>query len=201
MRRNVMVLGVFLGLLWSAAALAQGAPVPTPPPQQPPPSPGMIGANLDSVIQSSDFFQFFHLRQVQTAPGAGGRTMVDFRPDSPQFGPLVRVSASVDSTRIIHGMSIVIMRSFIDDATNSPFARDIAKSFITDVPPPADSKQLEGFVNEIYPGANTGASPSPEYNVFLGKSPGPVAKKLTKTNFQIGQVTEQGKPALRISVE
>jgi hypothetical protein len=87
--------------------------------------------NLQNELKS-DFFSFFHLAPAgDPIAVANGQTWHSFRPSGPAFHALVEVDVLTDSTGAIAAASLGIARSFIKDARNGVFARDIAKSFLS----------------------------------------------------------------------
>jgi hypothetical protein len=155
----------------------------------------MIGADLNKVQRTRDFFIFFHL--VPTGP-ANAQGVTTFRPSGERFHDLVWLSVTTDRDARITAMTLMIRRSFIDDPKNGIFARDIVKSFIRDAPPKADANQLEALAHDIQPGGNNPSS-SPDYPVFTGAQQGPVEHHLTDTDFRMAPSSDSGYPALGLS--
>jgi hypothetical protein len=140
--------------------------------------------NLQSELKS-DFFTFFHLEPAGDPIAiAGGQTWHSFRPSGPAFHALVEVDVLTDSGGTIAAASLGIARSFIKDARNGVFARDIAKSFlawaIRNPPPPvgnliANLADLSGSGGTVI---MRGSAPQPPpdstglYAVYLGDSAG-----------------------------
>ena len=143
-----------LTMIASLAALASGigsaqAQTDAPAWQQ---GTGMIGADLGAVRLASDFFKFFHL--TPAGPANAQRT-TDFRPSGPQFQLLARVSVTLDAQGKITAITLVVLRSFIDDSLNGPFARDIAKSYLSWALPPDARRRARALTDSL----DTGAGP------------------------------------------
>ena len=177
-------------------------------------SQGMIGAALAMVVETADFFSFFHLERVTGAADVDAAGAIDYRPSSGKFRPLVRLRVVTDDHGVITGMSLVLLRSFIDDPANTLFARDIAKSFLQAAPPGEDAALLADLSADIEKRGKSGAplivgpnyrpptgDPSPDYAVFTGETQKPVKRALPQTEFDMSATTEDGKPALAIAFE
>jgi hypothetical protein len=175
---------------------------------------GMIGAPLASVAATVDFFTFFHLQRVAGPADLAAAGAFDFRPSGEAFGALARVHVVTDEQGAIAGMSVALMRSFIDDPAKTTFARDIAKSFLIDAPPRQDAALLADLADDIEKRRKSGATlivgphyqpavgdPSPEYAVFTGDSQTPARRALRRTDFSIAPTTEDDKPALIMAIE
>ena len=177
----------------SVPPAAPPAPAPTPFAPPAPAAPGVVppaapetgrslwGKTLEQA-KEADLFKFFHLGQLPDSVPLEMGTRYDFRPTAPAFRQLVLLQVLVDrETKQIKGIDALIARSFIDSPQNGVFARDFAKSVLTDFAPSAERKQIETLINEIQFGA-TGATviatrptpplpnpPTPGYQTFLGQ--------------------------------
>jgi hypothetical protein len=156
--------------------------------------------NLQSELQS-DFFSFFHLAPAgDPIAVAGGQAWHSFRPSGPAFHALVEVDVLTGSTGTIAAASLGIARSFINDARNGVFARDIAKSFLAwAIRSP--SPQIGNLIANVADFARSGtpvimrgsvpAPPPPDttglFDVYLGNAAGATITDggitLTFTNF------------------
>src|SRR5271166_5478089 len=112
--------------------------------KSPQPSFGQFGPNVPAALKS-DFFTFFHLRQVESVAD-DEKTAITYKPQAPQFRDLVTVVLNVDPNQNIIGAQLALNRRFIVDPANQVFARDIAKSFLLgcvadcqDYPEPCDA--------------------------------------------------------------
>ncbi len=133
--------------------------------------------------KKSDLFKFFSLEPLEGTVVLEAGDRFDFRPKAPAFRDLVLVQVLVDrNERIINGAELMLARSFIEHPQNGRFARDMAKSFLAQLTPAADFKQVADLVNEIQFGGGgsrivlDGAKipqlpnpPTPGYETFLGK--------------------------------
>ncbi len=174
----------------------------------------MIGSPLATVAETADFFRFFHLERVAAPADVDAAGAIDYRPSGGKFRALVRVRVVTDGRGVITSMSLVLLRSFIDDPTNTVFARDIAKSFLQDAPPREDAALLADLSADIEKRGNSSAplivgpnyrpptgDPSPDYAVFTGEMQKPAKRALPQTEFGMAPTTEDGKPALTITIE
>ena len=158
---------------------------------------GLLGTTW-ATVQKNEFFDFFHLAEVARRSDQG-YTIVDYRPTGGDFGSLVRVEAKWASNGTLEALTLVILRNFID-GSSSTFARDIAKSFILDVPSQADAQGLSALVGDIT--ADNAASrvrSSADYAVFLGQSSNTVIRVLRNGKFQMRPVQEGNVPALQLT--
>jgi len=175
---------------------------------------GMIGSPLTTVVATSDFFTFFHLERVAGPTDTNAAGTFDYRPSGDKFRPLVRIRVRTGEHGVIAGMSLALLRSFIDDPANTLFARDFAKSFLSDAPPRADAAALADLRTDIEKRGKSSATlivgpnyqpptgdPSPDYAVFTGEAKKPIKRALKQTEFVMLPVTEDGKPALAMSLE
>lgn len=175
---------------------------------------GMIGAPLATVAETADFFTFFHLERVAGPSDLAAAGAFDYRPSGGAFRALVRVRVMTDEHGAIASMSLVLLRSFIDDPANTVFARDIAKSFLQDAPPREDAALLADLSADIEKRGKSSATvvvgpnyqpptgnPSPDYAVFTGEAQKPAKRALLQTQFSMAPTTEDGKPALIIAIE
>ncbi len=136
--------------------------------------------------RKSHFFTWFNLTpSCPPVPGADFRIWHCFRPSGDQFRPLVEVAVQTDANDNVFDRRIGIDRSFIDDQRNSPFARDIAKSFLQWALPEPVSGDVKTLIQRIADLAASGppiifgngaveepATPdlTGGYNVYLGHS-------------------------------
>jgi hypothetical protein len=175
---------------------------------------GMIGSPLATVVETSDFFTFFHLERVGGPSDTNSAGTFDYRPSGGKFRPLVRVRVQTGERGVIAGMSLVLLRSFIDDPANTLFARDIAKSFLLGAPPRADATALADLKTDIEKRGKSSATllvgpnyqpptgePSADYAVFTGEAQKPAKRSLPQTEFVMLPLSEDGKPALAMSFE
>jgi hypothetical protein len=127
---------------------------------------GKFGSTLSTAIES-EFFRFFHLIEAGSEPEQGAR-VVTYRPQAAQFRDLVAVKLSVDAGGGIRAAQLTLSRRFIEDATNAPFARDIAKSFIADSVSDHDRRpEVADLVQAIWRPQKMAAIP-PGLRVYAG---------------------------------
>lgn|SRR5215510_5243809 len=147
------------------------------------PAESLLGSKLEEAEQT-DFFKFFNLKETGAYLASEKNLVVGFAPDSPTFRELVSVHVTLDTTKTIVGIDLILSRSFIDHKTNGIFARDIAKSLLRSAVPQEDQKAISDLANEIeFPAEGPGqsiirVSPPPKlpdkttagYLVYMGKS-------------------------------
>ena len=140
-----------------------------------------VGDTLDAA-QQTDFFKFFGLVEDGPRAQAGGLTVVTFRPRAGKFRELVKLTVGVSKADVIREMELTLERSFVEDAANGIFARDIAKSFLRSAVPGADAPRINDLANEIEfpkevkgytimrarPDPKLPAQPTKGYQVFTG---------------------------------
>jgi hypothetical protein len=140
-----------------------------------------VGGTLEAAKQA-DFFKFFGLVEDGRRAEERGLAVVSFRPRSEKFRELVRLVVKVNADDSIREMELTLERSFVDDAANGVFARDIAKSFLRAAVPVADAPRVNDLANEIeFPGEMKGykimrarpdpklpAQPTKGYQVYTG---------------------------------
>ena len=175
------------------------------------PADGLIGQPL-AVAQTREFFTWFHLAQTASQPCGGGQAL-GFRPDGEQFHQVVAVEVMTDAHDDIATMALMLDRAFIDDSANGVLARDIAKSFLRDVPGSQAGAGVAALADEIKASMLSSGTvvfhsdvsptkpkgpPSPGYQVFLGDRESYVltigGEALTLINEQ-----QQGEATLRLS--
>lgn len=100
-----------------------------------------LGASLEQA-RASEFFRWFHLIEVSKgttidcdAQKGEGQVRHRFRPSGSTFGELVDLTVGVSGDGNVCTACLGIDRGFIADSRIRPFARDIAKSFLSWVLP------------------------------------------------------------------
>ena len=106
--------------------------------------------------QQGGFFRWFHLSQVDESDHVDriGYPMEStrchrFRPSGPSFHHLVELELDVDGDSRIEVACLGIDRAFIEKVSIRPFARDIVKSFLTWILPPAAADILGPEIKRI----------------------------------------------------
>src|SRR6266508_1479942 len=80
--------------------------------------------------RKGEFFSWLHLEPRHApAPGDDGRTWHYFHPEGSNFQHLVRLDVLTAGDEIV-AARLSLDRDFVEDRRNSPFARDIVKSFL-----------------------------------------------------------------------
>ena len=139
---------------------------------------GSFGEHLEQARQT-EFFRWFQLEET-------GRSekVVHFKPSGEKFRSLVTLDLTIDSKGRLVGAELILSRSFIDSGRDGMFARDIAKSFVGIATTSAERSTVSSLIAEIeQPPANMSTtllvanrpapklpgSPTPGYQVFLGR--------------------------------
>ena len=174
---------------------------------------GAFGNRLDDA-KKTHLFAWFHLEQTEEARNSAGHHVLTFRPESPQFGPLVSLDITVDDADHMLAMDLRLLRRFLDDQKNGAFARDIAKSFLQSATPAPDMALIGGLVSRIESDMigmtihHRSVQPSevfPErfdemYLTFLGQKP-VATQPLSLTKFRLTNIGMGGNAVLDISFE
>jgi hypothetical protein len=119
---------------------------------------GLFGTT-QTDLTASGFFRWFNLvDEDQLGPGGGsgkeaaneakklGETI--YRPSGDAFRRLVFFRCRTNLGRALQSLDLNIARAFIDDPRQSPFARDIAKSFLESIEQPVPPL-LEQLIADI----------------------------------------------------
>jgi hypothetical protein len=130
--------------------------------------------------KKSDLFTFFKFEPLEGVVALKAGSIFDFRPKAPAFRDLVLVRVIVDGDQGIKGIELQLARSFIEHPQNGRFARDIAKSCLSQMTPAPDSKQVADLINEVQYGGTENCilfnrapipqlpnPPTPGYEAFL----------------------------------
>jgi hypothetical protein len=127
-------------------------------------------------LRKTHFFDWFQLEPVGGASGAGETV---FRPSGEAFHALVSLTSRADADGRLTGLSLNVARSFIDDARQGAFARDVVKSFLEAVSGGAAAARL--LADEIVfrppnaamivrgQGPQLSGEPSAAYLAFAGR--------------------------------
>lgn len=134
-----------------------------------------------AAAQKSDLFTFFNLvRTGQGIPLEAGTQWV-FLPKQGPFRELVMVKLTESRDKRIVAAELLLAGSFVNEAKTDVFARDIAKSFVSQLTPAGQAAATRDLVNELWYGAPNqvrvggGAAPKlPDpptagYQAYLGK--------------------------------
>src|ERR1700722_8170939 len=86
----------------------------------------LLGMRL-SEAEKTDFFSWFHLREVDRQKDAEGQTIVIFKPEGESVREFVTVKVVLKDQDQIMAIQLTLLRSFADDRrTNGVLARDIS---------------------------------------------------------------------------
>lgn len=144
---------------------------------------GFLAHRLEKIRKDSDFFTWFHLEETGPAREEGERKVLEFRPSGEIFRELVSLAIVTNGEGRIQEMRLSLARSFVDDATNGIFARDLAKSLLRAAVPRENQADVTDLTNEIeflFPVGRSAISarddlpklpdpPTVGYQVFVGK--------------------------------
>jgi len=166
----MLVAAVLVGVAMLTSARASG------------PDEGFLGRPLAEALQSG-FFNWFHLLETGSAAAAGGGRIISYKPSGARFHQLVTLEVTVDAAGTVGRMDLWLLRSFIDNPGDAPFARDITKSFLNDAPPADDAAALATLAGEVeyrlsssetvivgpgYRKPELPSEPSPGYRTYSG---------------------------------
>jgi hypothetical protein len=175
-------------------------------------SPTAIGRLADE--RKGAFFAWFNL-VPRSAPAADrdGRMRYGFHPSGPAFQEFVKLDLTVVHDDTIVGAQLGLDRAFVEDASKGPYARDIAKSFLTwtlrQEPSPGARALIANIANLAASGTpvivRAGAMPPPPsadssggYDVYLGQR---VAARLSLASASVAlRNTANGRRWLIIEV-
>jgi hypothetical protein len=167
-------------------------------------------------LKKTELFSFFNFTESGRKPMAGGMQEIHLKPGG--FQEFIDVRMKVDSTQKVHQGVLYLDRDWIGGPmTISPFGKDLAKSFIAAVTPPADRMKADNIVSTIWnlqgSGDRTAALqprtpndlvPEPPIekleHVYLGIED-KFEMKLEKSQITIENVTDVGRRRLRISID
>jgi len=164
-------------------------------------------------VQKTDFFTWFHLGETGREAAGNGEQTITFQPTGEKFHALAIVTVSVDSQLKIQRIDLVLKRSFINSPSNGIFAADVAKSFVSNVPPRTDAEQMNTLVDEIQYRARSSQTiivgpgykpsklpdpPSPAYQTYAGDRAAD-SKKLAHCIFEIDNEQASDADQVRMS--
>jgi hypothetical protein len=171
---------------------------------------GQFG-NSAARLGRTSFFSWFNFTPGQDVAGPGERA---YRPSGEAFRDLVVLWIRAGADGRLQALTLRVARSFIDDAGQGAFARDLVKSFLENLDRSAATKAL---VDEIFFRGPRGpmimrgappalpAEPSPAFRVFAGQSarwkgelgglPVTFANDPAGAWFEVG-VSTRGRPSL-----
>jgi len=167
-------------------------------------------------LKDTDFFSFFNLGAHEEHPLKDGSVLRRFKPG--KFKEFVDIGFTTDPSREILKATLFIDRAWLGDEKHiSPFAKDIAKSFITDMVPRADQGRVKELVLRLWHLRGKGdrvrsvGPPPPELRrplssnaretleVFLGWRP-VFELSMDSSRLVIGNLKEKGKELLKIEI-
>jgi hypothetical protein len=171
----------------------------------------LLGMSL-SEAEKTEYFGWFHLREIDRQTDAQGQTTVRFKPEGESVRDFVTVKVVVKEDKII-GIQLVLSRTFVEDRrTNGLLARDISKSLLLDAIPEADQPQIQDLVAAIQSNPENSdmivlrnkpqihVDPlTPGYQAYLGKQQS-FRKQLSSTLLIIENTGDRGAELLQIMV-
>lgn len=100
-------------------------------------------------LKKSEFFSFFNLSEVKRVPAESGDLQIELKTGG--FREFIDMKLTVDKQDWAREAVLLIDRSWIGDAKRlSPFAKDLAKSFISALTASRDRKQAKLFTDAIW---------------------------------------------------
>jgi hypothetical protein len=174
--------------------------------------PNLLGMRL-SDAEKTDFFSWFHLREIDRHKDGGGQTIVVFKPEGESVRGFVTVAVTLNGQDKITSMELDISRAFADDGrATGPLARDISKSLLLAALPESDRDTIRDLIAAIgspAPNSHTivitkepGRQPDPQtpgYQAFLGNQ-SQYAKSLSGSVVIIENIEQNSEALLRITV-
>jgi hypothetical protein len=109
----------------------------------------LLGLRL-SEADKTDFFSWFHLREIDRQKDTQGQTTVIFKPEGESVREFVTVKVVLRDPDQIIAIQLILSRSFVDDRrTNGVLARDISKSLLRAAIPDADQRPIHDLVDAV----------------------------------------------------
>jgi hypothetical protein len=172
----------------------------------------LLGMRL-SEAEKTDFFSWFHLREIDRQKDDQGQTTVVFKPEGESVREFVTVKVVLQDQDKIMAIQLILSRSFVDDRrTNGVLARDISKSLLLATIPDTDEGPIHDLVDAIRSyGQNSdmivfSKKPqkqpdllTPGYQAYLGKQP-IYTKELSSAVLTMENTEEGGAALLAIKV-
>jgi hypothetical protein len=196
----IQVLCWLLALIGGRSSLAEDGPK------------SLLGMRL-SEADKTDFFTWFHLREIDRQKDAQGQTTVIFKPEGESVREFVTVKVVLKDQEQIIEIQLILSRSFVDDRrTNGVLARDISKSLLLAAIPGSDQRPIHELVEAIRSyGQNSdmivfSKKPqkppdllAPGYQAYLGKQQ-IYRKELSSAVLTMENTEEDGAKLLAIKV-
>jgi hypothetical protein len=167
-------------------------------------------------LRKSDLFEFFNFSESGRKRVSGNMQEIHLKPGG--FPEFIDVKMIINRSQTVHEGVLYLDRDWIGSPmTVSPFGKDLAKSFIAAVTPPADRERADNVISTIWniqgssdreiavqPQGKKDLVPEPPIddliNVYLG-----IEEKfeltLKKSRIRIENVTDVGRKRLKISIE
>jgi hypothetical protein len=172
----------------------------------------LLGMRL-SEAEKTDFFRWFHLREIDRQKDGQGPTTVIFKPEGDSVREFVTVKVVLQDQDKIMAIQLILSRSFVDDRrTNGVLARDICKSLLLDAIPDTDQGPIHDLVEAIRSDAQNSdmivfskkpqKQPdllTPGYQAYLGKEQ-LYTKELSSAMLTMENTEEGGAELLAIKV-
>jgi len=166
-----------------------------------------------SEAEKTDFFSWFHLREIDRQKDAQGLTTAIFKPEGESVREFVTVKVVLKDQDKIIAIQLILSRSFVDDRrTNGVLARDISKSLLLAALPDTDQRPIQDLLDAIQSYAQNSdmivlsKKPqkqadllTPGYQAYLGKQK-IYTKELLSAVLVIENTEEGGAELLAIKV-
>lgn len=133
------------------AAAAPAPAAPAGPAAAAQPGPGSAAAEPESYeeLKKSEFFSFFNISEVKRVPAENGDTQVWLKTGG--FREFIDLQLTIEKTSRVREAVLLIDRSWIGDKVHlSPFAKDLAKSYIGALVAESDKKQAKFFTEALW---------------------------------------------------
>jgi hypothetical protein len=166
-----------------------------------------------SEAEKTDFFSWFHLREIDRQKEGQGQTIVIFKPEGESVREFVTVKVVLQDQDKIMAIQLILSRSFVDDRrTNGVLARDISKSLLLATIPDTGQGPIHDLVDAIQSYAQNSdmivfsKKPqkrpdllTPGYQAYLGKQQ-MYRKELSSAMLTMENTEEGGAELLAIKV-
>ena len=146
---------------------------------------GLLRQPVKSVLESSQFFQFYHLAVDSVGTESDGKQIYYCRPSGGPLRDLAQVVVGADRNRNVYEVALTLARSFVDDPKNGKYARDITAYFLRWVPAPDEAQELSRLSSRILNPSSGVTLTDPDFArsfaIFNGKNDSVFRPLSTKT--------------------
>jgi len=174
--------------------------------------------NEYAQLKTSEFFSFFHVTEVGREHEPDGTTIVRLEPGG--FKEFIDIELRLDALSNVRQGRLLLDREWVGDQNRiNPFAKDIAKSFLSALAPKADQGRMAVFADALRNLAGTedrylkrSQPNSPEradrtvdaevlhaVGVFVGTEH-QLDVKLTASELRLSNIDEEGRSRVQMTV-